>query len=191
MNWNVAGTVFQSVTRIASPKLHLLISYLLEDEFSFFSPYWINITIFICTPRISVEAHALSILLSLSRYLLMALRNLKVAASKKLLPGSTISYSFWLSLSSCSYINFPNVQVKAIAACFMCPATSFRFSHLKMGCQNALKAWQFYLWRTCKSFENLLFHQFPILMVLSRKCDIKIEKWAYINPDKSGHAFAE
>ena len=104
MNWNVAGTVLQSVTRIPSPKLHLLISYLLEDEFSFFSPYWINITIFICTPRISVEAHALSILLSLSRYLLMALRNLKVAASKKLLPRSTTSYSFWLSLSSCSYI---------------------------------------------------------------------------------------
>ena len=35
----VAGTVFQSVTKIASPKLglHLLILYLLEDEFSFFS----------------------------------------------------------------------------------------------------------------------------------------------------------
>ena len=29
--------LFQSVTRITSPKLHLLISYLLEDEFSFFS----------------------------------------------------------------------------------------------------------------------------------------------------------
>ena len=139
MNWNVAGTVFQSVTRIASPKLHLLISYLLEDEFSFFSPYWINITIFICTPRISVEAHALSILLSLSRYLLMALRNLKVAASKKLLPRSTTSYSFWLSLSSCSYINFPNVQVTVIAACFMCPVTSFRFYRLKMECQTATK----------------------------------------------------
>ena len=43
---------------------------------------------------------------------------------------------------------------------------------------------------TCKSFENLLFHQFPIL-VISRKCVIKIEKQAYINADKSGHAFAE
>ena len=139
MNWNVAGTVLQSVTRIPSPKLHLLISYLLEDEFSFFSPYWINITIFTCTPRISVEAHALSILLSLSRYLLMTLRNLKVAASKKLLPRSTTSYSFWLSLSSCSYINFPNVQVTVIAACFMCPVTSFRFYRLKMQCQTATK----------------------------------------------------
>ena len=33
---------------------------------------------------------------------------------------------------------------------------------------------------TCEIFENLLFHQFPILMVISRKCDIKIEKWDYI-----------
>ena len=190
MNWNVAGTVFQSVTRIASPKLHLLISYLLEDEFSFFSPYWINITIFICTPRISVEAHALSILLSLSRYLLMALRNFKVAASKKLLPRSTTSYSFWLSLSSCSYINFPNVQVTVIAACFMCPVTSFRFYRLKMECQTATKNAANFLWATCESFKNLLFHQSSIL-VASRKCDMRIEKWAYKKPDKSGHAFAE
>ena len=34
---NVAGAVFQSVTRRALSKLHLLISYILEDEFSFFS----------------------------------------------------------------------------------------------------------------------------------------------------------
>ena len=53
--------------------------------------------------------------------------------------------------------------------------------------QNTL---QIYLWTTFESFENLLFHQFLIL-VISRKFDIKIEKWAYINPDKSGHTFAE
>ena len=52
-------TVFQSVTRIALPELHLLISYLLEGEFSFSSVYLINIIIFICTPRISAEAHSL------------------------------------------------------------------------------------------------------------------------------------
>ena len=57
----------QSVTRITSPKLHLLISYLLEDEFSFFSACWINIIIFICTTRISAKFHAL--LLSLFRVL--------------------------------------------------------------------------------------------------------------------------
>ena len=169
MNWNVAGTVLQSVTRIPSPKLHLLISYLLEDEFSFFSPYWINITIFICTPRISVEAHALSILLSLSRYLLMTLRNLKVAASKKLLPRSTTSYSFWLSLSSCSYINFANVQVTVIAACFMCPATSFRFSRLKIGCQNAQKCANFLV----KNLEK--FRKFTVSSI-SHLGDIK-EVW--------------
>ena len=59
--------------------------------------------------------------------------------SRKLLPGRTTSYSFWLLLSSCSYINFPNVQVTAIAACFMCLVTSFHFSRLNMGCQNASK----------------------------------------------------
>ena len=49
---------------------------------------------------------------------------------------------------------------------------------------------QFYLWTTCESFKDVPFHQFPVL-VISRKCNIKIEKWAHINPDKSGHAFAE
>ena len=63
--------------------------------------------------------------------------------TEKLLPRSTTSYSFWLSLSSCSYINFANVQVTVIAACFMCPATSFRFSRLKIGCQNAQKCANF------------------------------------------------
>ena len=32
---------------------------------------------------------------------------------------------------------------------------------------------QIYLWTTCESFEK-----FPVLLVISRKCDIKIEKWA-------------
>ena len=53
---NVAvNTVFQSVIRIASSKLYLLISYLLEDEFSFISACWINIIILTCTRRISAE----------------------------------------------------------------------------------------------------------------------------------------
>ena len=41
-----------------------------------------------------------------------------------------------------------------------------------------------------KSFENLIFHKFLVLMI-SRKCDIKIEKLTSINLVKSGHAFAE
>ena len=102
------------------------------------------------------------------------------------MPRSKTSYSFWLSLSSCSWhVNeLPQcIQVTAIAACFMCLVTYFFcFSHLKMGCQNAIKQIT-YLWKICESFENLLFHQFPVL-VISRKYDKKFEKWAYINPDK-------
>ena len=52
----MAGTVLQSVTWRASPKLHLLVSYLVEDEFSFFSVCWSNTIIFFCNPRIRVEA---------------------------------------------------------------------------------------------------------------------------------------
>ena len=54
-------------------KLHLLISYLLEDQF-FFSACWFNIIIFIGTPRICVETY--NLLLSVGTYLasyLMAL----------------------------------------------------------------------------------------------------------------------
>ena len=101
---------------------------------------------------------------------------------------SKTSYSFWLSLSSCSWhINWLSqcIQVTTIAACFMCLVTYFfHFCRLKMGCQNAIKTRKIYLWTTCESFENLLFHQFPVL-VISRKYDKKFEKWAYINPDKS------
>ena len=53
-----------------------------------------------------------------------------------------------------------NVQVMAIAACFMCPFTLFCFSCLKIECQNATKKRQIYFWTACKNFEDLLFHQF-------------------------------
>ena len=52
----MSGTAFQSVTRITSPKLNLIISYLLEDELSFFSEFWIHIIDFFCTPRIRAKA---------------------------------------------------------------------------------------------------------------------------------------
>ena len=39
-------------------------------------------------------------------------------------------------------------------------------------------------------FWKFTFHRSPMLVV-SKKCGIKVEKWAYINPDKSGYAFAE
>ena len=104
------------------------------------------------------------------------------------MPRSKTSYSFWLSLSSCSWhvSELPQcIQVTAIAACFMCLVTYFFcFSHLKMGCQNAIKIQKVYLLTTWESFEDLLIHWFPVL-VISRKCDKKFEKWAYINPDKS------
>ena len=191
-----------SITK--TPFSYILISYPLKDEFSFLSASicWINKIIFFCTPRIGTKAPwtvgvGFAVTNCIDNGIRTPSKSLKswpkqIVANiqKKLLPRSTTSYSFWLSLSSCSYINFANVQVTVIAACFMCPATSFRFSRLKMGYQNALKTWQIYLWTTCESFENLLFHQFPIL-VISSKCDIKIEKWAYINPDKSGRASAE
>ena len=67
-----------------------------------------------------------------------------------------------------------------IPACFMRPATSFRVSRLKIECQNAKKCGTFIREQLGESFENLLFHQFPIL-VISRKCHIKIEKRAYIS----------
>ena len=70
--WNVAGTVFHSVTRRASPKLHLLVSYLLEDEFSFFSLCWSNIWhnhFLLQSKNQGWATHALLVLLSLfSRY---------------------------------------------------------------------------------------------------------------------------
>ena len=110
----------------------------------------------------------------------------------------------------------------------------FVFPVWKWGAKMPQKMQKIYLRTPCKSFENLLFHQFPIIlmvkkavlqkcslwstsawvfssefaayfqniflqehlwmaasMVTSRKCNIKIEKWAYINSDKSGHVFAE
>ena len=54
------------------------------------------------------------------------------------------------------------------------------FFPFENGMQYATKERQIYFWRTCESFEHLLFHQFPVF-VISRKCDIRIEKWAYIN----------
>ena len=56
------------------------------------------------------------------------------------------------------------------------------FLPFENGCQNAIKTGKIYLWTTCESFENLLFHQFPVL-VISRKCDKEFEKWAL---NKSG-----
>ena len=64
----------------------------------------------------------------------------------------------------------------------MCLVTSFRFSRLKMGCQNETKNAKNLFGTTGESFENLLFHQFPVL-VISRKCDKEFEKWAL---NKSG-----
>ena len=52
------------------------------------------------------------------------------------------------------------VTVKPATTCFVCPVSSFRFSRLKMGSQ-------------------IYFYQFPIL-VISRKCDIKIKESAYV-----------
>ena len=66
---NVAvNSIFYLVTRIASPKLHLLISYLLANQFPFYFAYWINIIIFICTPRISAESYALLLSLGVATY---------------------------------------------------------------------------------------------------------------------------
>ena len=72
---------FQSVTRIASSKLHLLISYLLEDEFSFFSLCSINIIVFFCDPRIGVMRCSCTVGVAVTffrfSYLLIALGNLQ------------------------------------------------------------------------------------------------------------------
>ena len=149
--------------------------YLLEDEFSFFSTCLINIIIFIYTPRTSAESHAL--LLSLfsffiARYLARQLpidgirkpsKSLKssikqsvVNIQKSITQKYNILFILIITIFLQLYINFPNVQVMAIAPCFMCYVTSFRFSRLKMGCQNA---------KTCESFENLLFHQISDLVI--------------------------
>ena len=97
-----------------------------------------------------------------------------------------IHFDYHYLLVAETLINFPQcIQVTAIAACFVCLVSYFfHFSRLKMGCQNAIKTQKIYLWTTCKSFKNLLFNQFPILVIL-RKCDKKFEKWAYIKLDKS------
>ena len=149
--------------------------YLLEDEFSFFSTCLINIIIFIYTPRTSAESHAL--LLSLfsffiARYLARQLpidgirkpsKSLKssikqsvVNIQKSITQKYNILFILIITIFLQLYINFPNVQVMAIAPCFMCCVTSFRFSRLKMGCQNA---------KACESSENLLFHQFSDLVI--------------------------
>ena len=47
------------------------------------------------------------------------------------------------------------------------------------------KCWKKRRKTNCESFWNILLHQFRVL-VTSRKCDMKTEKWGYINPDKSG-----
>ena len=58
--------------------------------------------------------------------------------SKNLLPRSTRSYSFWLSLSSCAALTSQSTS-DGHCRCFMCLATLLRFSCLKLGCQNAKK----------------------------------------------------
>ena len=77
--------------------------------------------------------------------------------------------------------NFPNVQVTAIAACFMCLVNSFDFFRLKMGYQNATKN---AIVSTYESFENLRFHQFPVL-VISRNV---VWRWIMSLHDKLGQA---
>ena len=89
-----------------------------------------------------------------------------------------IHFDYHYLLVADKLINFPMYvyKVTAIAACFMCLVTYFfRFSRLKMGCQNAIKTRITSLRKICESFENLLFHQFPVL-VISRKYDKKFEK---------------
>ena len=79
--YNKHCEIFQSVTRTALPKLDLLTSYLLEDEFSFFSACWIYIINFFCTQRIWAMTlmHCWWCCHFLLKYiyLLMALRNLQ------------------------------------------------------------------------------------------------------------------
>ena len=133
--------------------------YLLEDEFSFFSTCLINITIFIYTPRTSVESHAL--LLSLfrffiARYLARQLPIDGIRKPSKSLKSSikqsvvniqksiTQKYNILFILIITIFLQLHqlpqcNVQVMNIAACFMCPVTLFHFSCLKMGCQSATK----------------------------------------------------
>ena len=102
--------------------------------------------------------------------------------SKKLLPRST-PYLFWLSLSSSSYINFLHAMYKWRSLQHASCALSLRFVFpvWKWGATMPQKVPQIYLWTACESFENLLFHQFPDL-VISRKCDIKDWKMSLYKP---------
>ena len=83
-------------------------------------------------------------------------------------------------------INFPNAMYKWWPLHYASCALSLRFVFpvWKCGAKIPQKVLQIYLWTTCETFKNLLFHQYPIL-VISRKCDIKIKKWVYISLDKS------
>ena len=77
--------------------------------------------------------------------------------------------------------NFPNVQVTAIAACFMCLVTSSHFSRLKMGYQNATKN---AIVSTYESFENLRFINFPFWWYQ----EMWYEDWIMSLHDKLGQA---
>ena len=115
--------------------------------------------------------------------------------SKKLLPRSTTSYSFWLSLSSSSYINFPNV----ISGChcselhFPC---QFVFPVWKSGAKTPENAAKLHVdnARKFQKFSVSSIYRFGDIIVIwmenvfsSHYGDTKIDWSAW--RDKSGHVF--
>ena len=145
-----------SITK--TPFSYILISYPLKDEFSFFSASicWINKIIFFCTPRIGAKAPCtVGVGCAVTNCIDDGIRT--PSKSLKSWPKQIVAniqkncylevqhlihfhYHYLLVASQIATLTSPMYKWRPLlhASC-MCPVTSFRFSRLKMGCQNATK----------------------------------------------------
>ena len=94
--------------------------------------------------------------------------------SKKLLPRSKKSYSFWLPVPSCNYTNVHCMQQASFPWALL-------FSRLNMGCENTIEIMANISVNKVRKFQKFT------VSSISHSGYTEAGRWAYITLDKAGH----